>query len=159
MRHPPWRRQRSRRTPIAQQKVLPPMVVSLYSRLQQYPQAAATIQQLNDKQARPDEQYLAFQLDAYTHAGDQPDVSKVLDELVTYYPKPDYWLQALQPLLKMDNEDTHLQLNVYRLMDEVGARLRPPPDSNRTLLVPSVTGNGRIFQSALTCRRPGGEIQ
>lgn len=140
---------------VDQQKVMLPMVVTLYSQLQQYPQAiaagqfamklgiaesdlyvtvavdqndigqytqaAATIQQLIDKQPKPDEQYLAFQLDAYTHANDQPDESKVLEELVTYYPKPDYWLGALQPVLKMSSNDSHLQLDVYRLMNEVGA--------------------------------------
>ena len=140
---------------VAQQKVMLPMVVTLYSQMQQYPQAiaagqfamklgvadsdlyvtvavdqndigqytqaAATIQQLIDKQPKPDEQYLAFQLNAYSHASDQSDQSKVLDELVTYYPKPDYWLAVLQPLLKMSSNNSHLQLDIYRLMNEVGA--------------------------------------
>lgn len=87
----------------------------------QYQQAAATIQQLIDMEPRPEEQYLSFQLDAYNHASDQPDENKVIGELVTYYPKPDYWLVALQPLLKTSSSDSHLQLDVYRLMNEVGA--------------------------------------
>src|SRR6185437_15745518 len=56
---------------------------------------------------------------------DQTDASKVIDKLVTYYPKPDYWLNALQPLLKMNINDAHLQLNVYRLMFDVGVLTQP----------------------------------
>ncbi len=138
----------------AQQKVMLPTVVSLYSQLHQYPkaiaagqnamkrgiddsglyvnvavsqndigqyaQAAATIQQLIDKEPQPEEKYLQFQWEAYNHAGDQADATKVIDKLVTYYPKPDYWSNALQPLLKMKS-DAHLQLEVYRLMNDVGA--------------------------------------
>ncbi len=86
----------------------------------QYQQAAATIQQLIDKEPKPEEKYLQFQWEAYNHAGDQADASQVIDKLVTYYPKPDYWLNALQPLLNM-NKDAHLQLDIYRFMNEVGA--------------------------------------
>lgn len=93
----------------------------------QYQQAAATIQQLIDNEPKPEEKYLEFQWDAYSHAGDQADASKVIDKLVAYYPKPDYWFNALQPLLKMSTNDAHLQLDVYRLMNDVGA-LRMPND-------------------------------
>lgn len=93
----------------------------------QYAQAAATMQQLLDKEPKPEEKYLVFQWEAYNHAGDQADASKAIDELVTYYPKPDYWLNALQPLLKTNINDAHLQLEVYRLMNEVGA-LKMPSD-------------------------------
>jgi hypothetical protein len=139
----------------AQQKVMLPAAISLYSQLQQYPkaiaagqnaiklgiadssvyvsvavaqndigqyaQAAATLQQVTDKEPQPEEKYLVFQWQAYNHAGDQADASKVIDKLVTYYPKPDYWLSALQPLLKVNPSDAHLQLDVYRLMNDVGA--------------------------------------
>lgn len=91
----------------------------------QYQQAAATIQQLIDKEPTPEEKYLDFQLDAYNQASDQADASKVIDELVTDYPKPDYWIEALQPVLKSNSNDVHLQLNAYRLLNEVGA-LRMP---------------------------------
>lgn len=88
--------------------------------LGQYKEAAGTIQHLVDKQSKPEEKYLQFQWDAYTKANDQEDARKVIDKLVTYYPKPDYWLNALQPLLKMNINDAHLQLDVYRLMFDVG---------------------------------------
>jgi tetratricopeptide (TPR) repeat protein len=93
----------------------------------QYKQAAATIQQVIDKEPKPEEQYLEFQLDAYNQASDQPDATKVAYELVTYYPRPNYWLDALQPVLKMSVNDAHLQLDVYRLMNEVGV-LKMPND-------------------------------
>ena len=44
---------------------------------------------------------------------------------MTYYPEPDYWLNALAPLSRMDIKDAHLQLNVYRLMNDVGVLKRP----------------------------------
>jgi len=93
----------------------------------QYRQAAAMIQQLIDREPKPEEKYLEFQWDAYNRAGDHADAGKVIDKLVTYYPKPDYWLNALQPLLKMNINDAHLQLDVYRLMFDVGV-LKMPSD-------------------------------
>jgi tetratricopeptide (TPR) repeat protein len=91
----------------------------------QYKQAAQTIQMVVDKQSKPEEKYLQFQWDAYSKASDQADANKVIDKLVTYYPKPDYWLNALQPLLKMNINDSHLQLDVYRLMFDVGVLKQP----------------------------------
>src|SRR6185437_8000904 len=94
--------------------------------LGQHKEAARTIQQLIDKEgSKPQEKYLQFQWDAYTKANDQADANKVIDTLVTLYPKPDYWLNALQPLLKMNINDAHLQLDVYRLMLDVGALKQP----------------------------------
>src|SRR5665213_260450 len=93
--------------------------------LGKYKDAAATIQQVIGKQSKPDEKFLVFQWTAYTHAKDQADASKVIEKLVTYYPKPDYWLNALNPLLHMNISDAHLQLDVYRLMDDVGVLKQP----------------------------------
>lgn len=92
--------------------------------LGQHKEAAATIQQLIDKEPKPEEKYLEFQWEAYNKAGDQADANRVIDKLVTYYPKPDYWLNALAPLLKMNINDAQLQLNVYRLMNDVGVLKR-----------------------------------
>jgi tetratricopeptide (TPR) repeat protein len=91
----------------------------------QHKDAAETIQSVIDKEPKPEEKYLQFQWDAYIKASDQADANKVIDKLVTYYPKPDYWLNALQPLLKMTINDAHLQLNVYRLMFDVGVLTQP----------------------------------
>jgi tetratricopeptide (TPR) repeat protein len=86
----------------------------------QHKAAAETLQHVIDKETRPQENYLVFQWNEYNAANDQADARKVIDKLVTYYPKPDYWLNALQPLLKMNINDAHLQLDVYRLMFDVG---------------------------------------
>lgn len=94
--------------------------------LMQYKAAANTIQRLIDKEGtKPEEKYLQFQWDAYSKANDQADSSKVIDKLVTLYPKPDYWLNALQPLIKMNVSDSHLQLDIYRLMFDVGVLKNP----------------------------------
>jgi hypothetical protein len=88
-------------------------------------EAAKTIQQIIDKQSKPEEKLLAFQWNAYLKANDPEDASKVVEQLVKYYPKPDYWLNALSPLLRMNIQDAHLQLDVFRLMNEVGVLTRP----------------------------------
>jgi hypothetical protein len=88
-------------------------------------EAAQTIQQLIDKQPKPEEKLLAFQWNSYLKANDTNAASKVVEQLVKYYPKPDYWLNALSPLLKMQVSDAHLQLDIFRLMMEVGVLTRP----------------------------------
>ncbi len=94
--------------------------------LGQHKQAADTIQRLIDKEgSKPQEKYLQFQWDAYSKANDQADAAKVIDKLVTLYPKPDYWLNALQPLLKLNVNDAKLQLDIYRLMFDVGVLKQP----------------------------------
>lgn len=88
-------------------------------------EAAATIQQLIDKQPKPEEKLLAFQWNSYLKANDPEDAEKVVEQLVKYYPKPDYWLNALSPLLRMNISNAHLQLDVFRLMNAVGVLTRP----------------------------------
>ncbi len=88
-------------------------------------EAAQTVQQIIDKQQKPEEKLLAFQWNAYLKANDPADASKVVEQLVKYYPKPDYWLNALSPLLRLNIQDAHLQLDVFRLMNEVGVLTRP----------------------------------
>ncbi len=72
-------------------------------------QAAQTIQQIIDKQPKPEEKLLAFQWNSYLKANDPTDADKVVLQLVKYYPKPDYWMNALSPLLNLQTQDAHLQ--------------------------------------------------
>ncbi|HEX4049257.1 MAG TPA: hypothetical protein VHY19_00065 [Steroidobacteraceae bacterium] len=103
-------------------------VASAQESLGQHKEAADTIQRLIDKEGtKPEEKYLEFQWEAYGKANDQADAAKVIDKLVTLYPKPDYWANALQPLAKMTVSDAHLQLEIYRLMFDVGV-LKLPQD-------------------------------
>ena len=94
-------------------------------KLGKWKDAATTIQEVLQRQDKPEERLLAFQWNAYVKANDDADAAKVIEKLVTYYPKPDYWLNALAPLLRMDIKDPHLQLDVYRLMSDVGVLKRP----------------------------------
>ncbi|HEX4025155.1 MAG TPA: hypothetical protein VHX52_10710 [Steroidobacteraceae bacterium] len=93
--------------------------------LGKYKDAAATVEKVIEKQPKPAENLLVFQWNAYSKIGDKADAAKVIDKLVTYYPKPDYWLNAMNPLLHMDINDAHVQLEVYRLMDDVGVLKQP----------------------------------
>jgi hypothetical protein len=91
-----------------------------------YKDAAAAMQEVVNKQEKPDEKSLKFLWDCYLKLNDQANVSKVLEKLVTYYPKPDYWENMMATLLKSaDTHDEHLQLNIYRLMADVGILKRP----------------------------------
>jgi hypothetical protein len=87
--------------------------------------AAATIAQVVEHQSKPDQKLLEFQWNCYVKVNDSADAGKVIEKLVSYYPEPDYWLNALAPLSRMDIKDAHLQLNVYRLMNDVGVLKRP----------------------------------
>jgi hypothetical protein len=93
-------------------------------KLGKWKDAASTIQEVLQRQEKPEERLLAFQWNAYVKANDDADAARVIEKLVTYYPKPDYWLNALAPLLRMDIKDAHLQLDVYRLMSDIGVLKR-----------------------------------
>jgi hypothetical protein len=92
--------------------------------LGKFKEAAAAVQQVIDHQEKPDETLLQFQWNCYIKANDDADAAKVIDKLVVFYPKPDYWLNALAPLLRSDIKDGHLQLDIYRFMSEVGVLKR-----------------------------------
>jgi hypothetical protein len=94
------------------------------SKLGNWKDAAATIQQVVDHQSKPDKKLLEFQWNCYVKVNDSADAGKVIEKLVSYYPEPDYWLNALAPLSRMDIKDAQLQLNVYRLMNDVGVLKR-----------------------------------
>lgn len=89
-----------------------------------YKDAAASIQQVVSKQERPDEESLKLMWQFSLKANDQATASKAVEKLVSYYPKPEYWANALASLVNADTKDAHLQLNVYRLMNDVGVLKR-----------------------------------
>jgi len=99
-------------------------IADAQNRLGKFKDAAATIQQVIEHQEKPDEKLLAFQWNCYSKANDDAGAARVIEKLVAYYPKPDYWLNALAPLLRSDIKDAHLQLDVYRFMSEVGVLKR-----------------------------------
>jgi tetratricopeptide (TPR) repeat protein len=92
-----------------------------------YKDAAAEMQEIVGKQDKPDEESLKLLWQFDLKANDDAGAAKAVEKLVTYYPKPEYWANALAPLVRMDIKDAHLQLNVYRLMNDVGV-LKLPSD-------------------------------
>ena len=92
-----------------------------------YKDAAAEMQEIVGKQDKPDEESLKLLWQFDLKANDDAGAAKAVEKLVTYYPKPEYWANALAPLVRMDIKDAHLQLNVYRLMSDVGV-LKLPSD-------------------------------
>ncbi len=92
-----------------------------------YKEAAATMQEVVGKQDKPDEESLKLLWQFDLKANDDGGAAKAVEKLVAYYPKPEYWANALAPLMRMDIKDAHLQLNVYRLMNDVGV-LKLPTD-------------------------------
>jgi tetratricopeptide (TPR) repeat protein len=89
-----------------------------------YKDAAAIMNDLVGKQEKPDEDSLKLLWQFNDKAGDKASAAKAVDKLVTYYPKPEYWANALASLANADTKDAHLQMNVYRLMLDVGVLKR-----------------------------------
>ncbi len=75
-------------------------IADAQNRLGKFKEAAASIQQVIEHQDKPDEKLLAFQWNCYSKANDDAGAARVIEKLVAYYPKPDYWLNALAPLLR-----------------------------------------------------------
>lgn len=96
-------------------------------------EAAQTIQQYINKQSKPEEKLLTFQWNAFMKANDNAGASKVVEQLVKYYPKPEYWVHALSTLAA-NISDVHLQLDVFRLMNAVGALTQPDDVSDMAQL-------------------------
>jgi len=51
---------------------------------------------------------------------DDAAASKAIEKLILNYPKPDYWSNAMVPILQNHSNDDRLNLMTYRLMYEVG---------------------------------------
>jgi Tfp pilus assembly protein PilF len=90
-----------------------------------YRDAATQMQEVIGKMEKPDEDSLKLLWQFSLKAGDDAGAAKAVEKLVAYYPKPEYWANALAPLLKLDIKDSHLQLDVYRLKDDVGVLKLP----------------------------------
>jgi hypothetical protein len=114
-----------------------------------YKDAATSQQDLVAKQDKPDEESLKLLWQFDLKANDDAGAAKAVEKLVTYYPKPEYWANALAPLVRMDIKDAHLQLNVYRLMNDVGV-LKLPSDYAEMAEIALDAGYPGETQSVLT---------
>jgi tetratricopeptide (TPR) repeat protein len=92
--------------------------------LGKYKEAMATMQEIlnraDDSGGKPDEKQLKFVWDCANRLNDNATASRVVEKLVTYYPKPDYWQYAMVSLMQSKGNDDRLSLNIYRLMNDVG---------------------------------------
>ena len=90
-----------------------------------YKEAAVTMQEIVSKLEKPDEDSLKLLWQFDLKADDKAGASRAVEKLVAYYPKPEYWSNALASLANADTKDAHLELNIYRLMNDVGVLNRP----------------------------------
>jgi hypothetical protein len=72
----------------------------------------------------PKEQQLLLVLAACQKAGDKGCVSRVFEKLVVYYPKPEYWQNAMVAIREADTNDLQA-LNVMRLSTHVNVMKKP----------------------------------
>lgn len=73
---------------------------------------------------RPAEANLKLLWECYRKTNDDNAEGKVIEKLLTYYPKPDYWANAMASLQQMSNRNDRLTLQTYRLMQDVGTLKR-----------------------------------
>jgi Tfp pilus assembly protein PilF len=90
-----------------------------------YKDAATTLQDLVSKEEKPDEESLKMMWQFDLKANDESGAAKAVEKLVAYYPKPEYWQNALAPLERMDIKDEHVKLDAYRLKSDVGVMHLP----------------------------------
>jgi len=72
---------------------------------------------------RPTETSLKFLWDCYRKLDDDSAQGRIVEKLLNYYPKPDYWANAMATLAQ-GTKDERLQMQVYRLMEDVGTLKR-----------------------------------
>ncbi len=73
---------------------------------------------------RPTENSLRMLYECQGKTNDDSGQGHTIEKLVTYYPKPDYWLNAMITLIKSAHNNERLLLQVYRLQAEVGTLKR-----------------------------------
>jgi len=74
---------------------------------------------------RPKEQQLLLVRTSCEKAGDNSCVAQVLEKMVVYYPKPEYWENLMKALTQSSDTDDLQKLNVMRLQVQVEALKKP----------------------------------
>ncbi|MGH8150513.1 MAG: tetratricopeptide repeat protein [Steroidobacteraceae bacterium] len=75
----------------------------------------------------PRENQMQIVLNSCVKSSDKACINRALDQLVTYYPKPEYWRDILDSFYQSkqaESSDTDM-LNIYRLASDVGALTMP----------------------------------
>jgi len=73
---------------------------------------------------KPPEQQLLLVRSACDRAGDNSCVAQVLEKLVIYYPKPEYWEHLMKAINRLDTDDVQ-KLNAMRLAVHVNVLKKP----------------------------------
>jgi tetratricopeptide (TPR) repeat protein len=83
------------------------------------------VDELAKKGVTPKEQYLQLIMSACTKLEDSECVTRALERLVAYYPKPEYWQNLLYSLFQSKDQNDKSMLHLYRLASEVDVLKRP----------------------------------
>jgi tetratricopeptide (TPR) repeat protein len=107
------------------------LVAQAYFLQDKYKEAARFLgEYVSDVEKRgqtPREQSLQLISESYQKIGDTAAATNMLEKMVVYYPKPNYWNNLLYTLMRTEgNSDRHI-LNIYRLMQDTGT-LKNPSD-------------------------------
>jgi len=98
-------------------------VAQAYYQQGKYKEAAAGTQDLvaqaEKAGQRPSEDSLQLLFDSYNRLGDEAAKGRTMEKLLAYYPKPNYWANAMASL-QQNTRDVKVKLNLYRLMFDVG---------------------------------------
>jgi Tfp pilus assembly protein PilF len=104
------------------------IVAQSYYLQSKWKDAATALQDLVARAERsgkhPAEQSLLLLNQCYQKLGDESGQARIIEKLVTYSPKPEYWALAMASLKQMVSKDDRLTLQVYRLMADVGTLKR-----------------------------------
>ena len=101
------------------------MMGDSYYHLGKFKEAGDSIQQVTDKQDKPEEKFLKFEYSCFTKANDSKAAEKVLDKLVTYYPKPDYWANRADVAARM--RTSRMRTCSWRVPPDVRRRCAQAP--------------------------------
>jgi len=76
----------------------------------------------------PPEDQLQLLANAYLQSKDTAGYGRTMEELVALYPKRDYWLAAIDNVIRRSGFNDRLQIDVFRLRIEVAAMQRGADD-------------------------------
>jgi hypothetical protein len=100
------------------------IVATTYYQQNKFKEAAAAAEALAEKQVaagkKPAENTLLIMWQAGRNAKDDAVAAKAVEQLILYYPKPEYWQNAMAGAMEKMGNDDRLKLMTYRLANSVG---------------------------------------
>jgi hypothetical protein len=100
------------------------IVATTYYQMNKFKEAAAATEAIVEKQVasgkKPAENTLLLLWQSARNAKDDGAAAKAVEQLILYYPKPDYWQNAMAGAMEKLGNDDRLKLMTYRLANSVG---------------------------------------